>query len=498
MSSAPIPWKHVRNVLVLFAPLWLGAMFLFGFSGACYALLSDDVWAARQPLVLRDEASHSVDRMGRFSNSTELKAAQETILEMTQNPAVVRAALEHIGPPRGEDSASWPSSATIKGYCKKNVNLIAPQGSEFGNSEVVYLQVKETSKQRATDFCQAMFDNLTAYLRNVRRVRADSIITELQHARDLAKANLNDAAARMRAIEIEFGTDLGELRGLNLTVSGNSTIQRTLEETRNELQAAQHELEKLESLHDLLVAGADDPRHLLVGSGDLLSSQPSLQRLKDGLIDTQIQASQLSSIYTEEHPRRRAVISAEHEIRQRIRQETVAVIQAMQPMLRLQRDKVVRLENKELRLAERLEKLALARTDYSKVDAEVTNRTQILEEAERLLADAQATRSAALSTNLLAELGPPQVTDRPIGPGGMTLAAGSSMAGLIFGLGAVFLIAPGPTQSHGRRRWTDYLSGQGRRTTDVVAADNPTGRRGSDQTAPPVAARPQRSDGAVS
>ena len=116
----------------------------------------------------------------------------------------------------------------------------------------------------------------------------------------------------------------------------------------------------------------------------------------------------------------------------------------------------------------------------------MTHRTEILAEAERLLSEAEATRSAALSTNLVAELGPPQVTENPIGPGGVTLAAGSSMAGLIFGLGAVFLIAPGPSQSTGRRRWTDYLSGQGRRASDVVPADSGTAqRRGSDRATPP-------------
>jgi uncharacterized protein involved in exopolysaccharide biosynthesis len=177
------------------------------------------------------------------------------------------------------------------------------------------------------------------------------------------------------------------------------------------------------------------------------------------------------------------VIATENEIKNRMQQETVAVIKAMQPMLKVQRAGLSRLEQKEIRLSERLERLALARTDYAKVDAEVTQRTRILAEAERLLADAQATRSAALSTNLLAELGPPQVTDKPIGPGGMTLAAGSSLAGLIFGLGAVFLVAPGPTESHGRRRWSDYLSGQGRRLSDVVAPSISPQRRGTDQPA---------------
>ena len=468
MSAAPIPWKHLRNVLVLFAPVWVGATCLFGIAGVGYALFRSDVWAARLPIVVRDEANTAVERLGRFASQTELKAAQETLLEMTQNPEVVGSALEQIGAPDGEDDADWPSMKVVEATINDSVNLLAPKGSEFGNTEVVYLQVKGSSQERTVDFCLAMFDHLTEHLRKVRRVRADSIISELTHARNLAIQNLDEASARMHQIEIQFGADLGELRNLNDTISGDGTNRRTLEQTTVELQAADLELEKLEELHKVLLAGAKDPQHLLISGGDLLSSQPSLQRLKDGLIDAQLATSQLSGVFTEANPKRRAAIATEQEIKSRMQQETAAVIRAMEPTLRLERERVKRLQDKKVRLAQRLEELAEGRSNYAKVDAEVRHRTELLAEAERHLSDAQASRSAALSTNLIAELGPPQVTDNPIGTGGSVLVAGSTMAGMIFGLGIVFLVAPGPTEGHGRRRWTDYLTGNGRRATDVA------------------------------
>ena len=73
MSAAPIPWKHVRNVLVLFAPLWVGTTVIFTVTGLGYAFFSESTWSARQPLVVRDEATGSVDRLGRFASQTELK-----------------------------------------------------------------------------------------------------------------------------------------------------------------------------------------------------------------------------------------------------------------------------------------------------------------------------------------------------------------------------------------------------------------------------------------
>lgn len=466
MSSAPIPWKHVRNVLVLFAPLWVGAGILFGCLGAGYAIVRSDVYAARQPLVVRDEATGSVDRMGRFNSQSELKAAQETILEMAQNPEVVADALRQIGPPNGRPNPFWPPAEEIEEIAANWVNVLAPKGSEFGNTEVVYLEVKSKDQTRASQFCRAMFDSLTTRLRTVRRVRADSIIAELTHARDLARRNRDETAAALHKIEVEFGTDLGELRDLNDTIAGNGTNRRTLEETRRDLQAAELELEKMESLHEFLTAGAKNPQHLLISGGQLLASQPSLLRLKEGLIDAQLASSQLSGIYTKENPKRRAAEAAEEEIKRRIQQEMAATIRTMEPIMKLQRERIARLRERESEFGGRLDLLANSRTDYSKLDAELKHRTELLADAERALSEAVASRSAALSTNLISELGPPQVTDDPIGPSGTLLSLGSVAAGLVLGLGAVFLIAPGPNETRSvGRRWTDRVQ-RGRRSTD--------------------------------
>ncbi|EMI17347.1 signal peptide protein [Rhodopirellula maiorica SM1] len=470
MSSAPIPWKHVRNVLVVFAPLWMGATVLFAFVGVCFALFSSDIYSARLPLVVRNEATSSLERLGRFSSQTELKSAQETILEMTQNPEVVAAALRQIGPSSGKDDPTWPSPEVVDRIAKDAVNLLAPQGSEFGSTEVVYLQVKSTQQQRAVDFCKAMFDNLTLHLRNIRRVRADSVISELTQARDLAQQNLDAAAARMHVYEVKFAADLGELRNLNDAIAGDGTNRRTLEETVRELQVAELDLEKLYALRNLLVVGSENPDHLLASGSDLLSLQPSLLRLKDGLIDAQIRSSELAANRTPNHPILQNAQSTEHEIRSRMQEEARLAVKAMEPTLKQETERVSRLKARKEQLTSRLEALASARTDYANVDAEVKHRTTLLETAQQALAEAQASRTAALSTNLVAELGPPQVSDKPIGPGGTLVTLGSASAGLLFGLGAVFLIAPGPSESRKGRRWSDYLQRGGRRHSDQVGS----------------------------
>ncbi len=488
-NNAPLPWKHIYKTLVQYAPLWGGAVVLFTGFGMASALFSRDYWSASQPLVLRDEATGSVERLGRFGSQTQMKAAQETILEMATNFDVVRSALEQVGPVDGHPDPTWPTADDVNAVAKKRVTVRAAQGSELGSTEVIYLSVQATSPERSRQFCNAVYESLTERLRTVRQLRADSIMAELVQARDLAREKLDHAAGRLREIEVAFGSDLGELRNLSETF-GDGANRRLLDETQRELQAAELELEQLEALHSLLVGGREDPNRLLVSGGELLSTQPSLLKMKDGLIEAQLQQSQLSGRYTSLHPRLRAAIETEREIRQQIRVESAVVVEAMQPTLQLGRDKVARLRKKQEQLNARLTKVAGVRTEYAGLAAEVKHRTQLLEQAETALTEAQATRAAALSVNLLAQVGPPVVSDSPVGASGSLLTLGSATAGLMFGLGAVFLIAPGPNQTGRGRRWSDLIGGR-RATDQTPAGTTPVpGGRGYDRRAASRAAAP--------
>jgi hypothetical protein len=82
--------------------LWLATTVVFGGLGLAYVLfLKTDMWTASQGLIVRDEANGAVMRLGRFQSQTEMKAAQETILEMARNSQVLREALLEVGPSSG-------------------------------------------------------------------------------------------------------------------------------------------------------------------------------------------------------------------------------------------------------------------------------------------------------------------------------------------------------------------------------------------------------------
>ena len=480
-SQSQVSLKHLRDLLVLYTPLWLGAAIGFGALGATYSLLRTDHYLARQPLVVRDEANSAVDRMGRFASASALRAAQETVLDIAHNRTVVAAAMCEIGPPNENAPADWPTVTDVDDAIEQSVNVIAPQGEEFGGTEVIYLQTKAESQQRAIDLCNAMFKNLTNHLRKVRQVRADSVIEELSYTRDLAQEKLDKVAAEMQKMESLLGEDLGDLRNLNDAISGDSATRRALENARLKMQNEEVRLRKMQSLLDLLVQGAKDPDQLLINGDDLLRSQPSLQRLKEGLIDAQLQASKLVGVYTAENPKRKAAEATEREIRHRIVQETQSVINAMQPALDVQTAETKELADQVRTMTQKLAVLAEARTTYADIDADLRNRQQQLANAEQRLSEAEANRKAALSTSLVASLGDPIGTDKPVGPGGTSITIGSVVAGLLFGLGTVFLVAPGQTNAQGGRRWSDRLMSDQGRSGDRKDMRSLTGRRASDR-----------------
>ncbi len=449
---------------------------LFGGLGLAFSILRVDTWEANQPLLIRDEATGAAQRLGRFASQTELIAAQETILEMARNREVVEQALRTIGPPPDSKELNWPSAKTVDEIATSNINVRAPKSSEFGKTEVVYLATKAESPKRAMELCAAVYSSLSNHLRNVRRVRADSIIAELINAKDLARENLDQATRELQKLETIVGTDLGELRGLSESISGEGNSSRVLSEVQRDMRLAELELQKIGALHQLLLRAYDNPEHLLVSDGDLLSSQPTLQRLKSGLIDAQLAASQLSGRVRAEHPTMHSANLALETIRNELRKEILTVSESMGPSLKLAQDKVDALRNKQNSIQDKLSRLASIRTDYSGLVAEVKQRTQLYGTALTALAEAEALRSASLSTNLLSELGPPRSSDKPIGPGTTLLTAAATAAGLLLGIGGVFLVAPSPNgQSFGRRASDAAL---GRRVSDASG----NGKRRSDST----------------
>lgn len=454
--------------------LWIATTTLFAAVGLFYVLfLKADTWVASQALIVRDEANGAVMRLGRFESQTEMKAAQETILEMARNAQVLQDALIGLGRQPSWSTWLWgerpPTTSEIDDLGRNGVQVRAPRGAELGTTEVIYLDVKDQSPQRAVKLNRAICDALENRLQQIRQARADGVLAELQTAQQTAREQLRQVTEHLTQMETAAGADLSDLRGMTDANSGGSSTRQVLDTIKSELRQADLQLLQINTDLQMAIESHQNPDQLLLTPSSLVNSQTGLKTLRDGLANATISTSQMQGRYTATHPLVIASRQAEVNLREQLRTELGLSIQTLSKDRDNALERVAKLNAQRTQLEERLEKIARIRADYANVASEVRSRNLQLQESERELVQAQASRDAALTSSLITRLDEPQLGEKPIGPGRSTILAGATVSGLFFGLGIVFLLSPlDGGGGYGRRRF-DYSGMAGRRASDREA-----------------------------
>ncbi len=451
MSTAAIritPIQSVVRALTRYWYLWMGTTMVCTGAAAAYAVMSPKSWEATQSIVIRDELDGDKVRLGRFESLDAMKTAQETIAEIARNPSVLRKAMEKVGEPALRVQTEgpiepWPTLKEVE-TMRDSVAIVAPNGAEFGKTEVLHLNVSASSPEYATKFVAALIDDVEARLKELRALKAQGIEDELKQAVELAHNALEISANELEVIEATVGNDLGELRILNEPTAGDSGIRRALAQVELELREAKqiHRANELQSQH--LKRLAEDPDGIVSTPNSVLMVHSALRRLKDGLIDAHLAQARIEGMYQSSHPRAIAARSSSVSIRQRLHQEIATTIHGAQTDLTISEERVRQLEQSAAGLSDRLEILVALRVPYSRALDRVSQQRDILSEAERDLAKVQASRNAAMLASVIARIDGPQVGSQPSGPGKKVVIAGGLLAGLVTGLGLV-LFASAPT-----------------------------------------------------
>ena len=475
--------------------LWLGTTAVFGLLGLVYVVaLKADVWVASQAIMVRDEANGAVMRLGRFESQTEMKAAQETILEMARNTQVVADALAVVGRPPSWRTWLWgdhpPTTAEVEQLAREAIVVRAPRGAELGTTEVIYIDVKQQAPQRAIELNLALCQALENRMQQVRQSRADGVIAELETAKQTAVAQLQQATQRLQKMETEAGADLSDLRSLTEANSGSNSNRTLLDTIKNELRQAELQLQQLETDLQLATASFDNPDQLLLTPSALVNSQTGLKTLRDGLATATIHTSQMRGRFTDSHPLVQTALQAEAHLRQQLRNELAVAIQSLTNDREIAAERVEKLVVQRTQLESRLGSIAQVRAEYANVASEVRARNIQLQDCERELAQARAAREAAMTSSLMTRLDQPVMGEKPLGPSRSTIVAGAAVCGLLFGLGIVFLLTPlESSPAYGRRQY-DYSGVAGRRASDrqaLALASTPVPqRRASDVQAADV------------
>lgn len=249
----------------------------------------------------------------------------------------------------------------------------------------------------------------------------------------------------------------------------------------------------LRELLQLLADSKDNPDKLLAAPNQLLSAQPALQRLKDGLVDAQLNKSKLLGRMNPDHPQVQAAVAAEEEVRENLLAELAHAHISVDNELRVNQALIASLTKQEQEVVGKLGGIAGMRAQYNNLASNVRERLQNLATAQKQLSDAKANLLGAESSSLITLVDSPVVGAYPVGPGRTMIVAAGVAGGLIIGVGLLVLTSPGPVQFG--RRLSDKL--WGKRASDhpdgPAATVQPGGRRAADPPAPTTQPQPQAS-----
>ena len=437
---------HVLRILRQYPMHWMGPAVVVALAAVVFAVVRPATWEASQALVVRDEATKSGSEPGQFNHVDQMKAVQETILEVAKSHGVLEAALVEVGPPADYDEpvAVWPTAKDVEDL-REVVEFTPPKGAEFGTTEVFYLHVKDHDRDRALALTEAVCDQLESRSQEIRDARAKSMIDELTKAVTLAQTDLDASTATLSAIEKEVGSDLAELRILNDGTTGDSALRRINGEIRAELREARETQQSNRELLALLEHAQDDPGRLIATPNRLLESQPALQRLKDGLVDAQLQTAQLGGRMSDEHPLVLAAREAEKGIGRHLHDEVAIAIRGLKVELRLNAEHVTMLEERLADTTGRLERLAQLRATYANQVAQTGHRGGLLQQAEQHLSQARASQASAAATSLISRIDGPDAGTKPVGPGRAMICLMGIAGGLAAGFGSLMLTLPPQT-----------------------------------------------------
>lgn len=454
MAAPPNLVRHLMQIMLRWSPVWLITTIATTALGLGYVMfLKQDIWVASQAMIIRDEVGGTLNRQGRFDSKEAMKAAQETILEIARNPQVVHNALSSIDAIRHKNF----NEEEIQTFVSDQLVVRSPKGSEFGTTEIFYVDIRDPNKEQAVRLNKAICDALERRMQEIRMARYHGIVNELEHALEIAQEQREKATESLRKLENSVGQDLTELRGLTDSPNGSGTLKPLVDQLTSERSQAESQINQLQEDLAFLDRLQSDPSRVLVAPSNLLNSQPGLKRLCEGLVDSQLQESQLSGRFTDEHPSVKAARVALTTIRNQLGDELKLARSSVESEIRVINERLKLIDQKLKQGQERIINLTAIRADYANALAEVKNRTTIIEQIEKDLSAAEANRRAANQSSLITRLDSPVLGDKPMGPGKTTIMVAAIAAGLLSGIGIVLLFAPIDLGIRHGRRWSDHI-----------------------------------------
>lgn len=433
-------WRAWLGILLRFRWLLVSCLSVFGLGGLLMAAMTPKVYHAHQLFLLRDDLTG--DKLQSFE---WLKSAQETIQEVAKHPDVLRAALEQVGPESTGlfgTAAGYPSDMALEDF-RDSVWVSAPGGNEVGKTEVIRLNVKARTRERALQLVQRISEGMTQQLRLIRQDKAATNELGKRTAVESAKERLQQITVELIDMERGLGEDLIELRAmLDEKVSSESALLKPL------LLTLDAELLKENSLRSQIQQDVkffqdalDDVSSLLGLPNSLLEQYQSLKELKTNLVTAQIQMADITARYKAPNKRVTEAETRLQTLENQIRRELGVSIEIARARLSFTESQIASLTAQRQSKLDQLTRLAELRAPYQNLVATQLVATNRLKQAQDELSQARAAKLAAAETDLLTPLDEPQAGTRNMGSSRSLIVLASTFCGMFVGLGLMMLFS---------------------------------------------------------
>ena len=438
-NSAGLTPRDCIKLLAEHRHRWIKATLVCAVLATAYSLVMSRYWEATQALVVRQEVTASESGpIGRFADLYQMRTFQETILELAKSRQVIAATIQEVDTLEAGEPVDPPSDKAIEKF-RKRLSMLPPGGAEFGKTEVFYLGVKDTDRDRAIQLVDTLSRKLDIRLRQLRDEQAQSLIDELDQQVQLASEAQAQVTTALLEFESTVGRDLGELRMLHSANSGQSDLRQRAVQLEQESRLEAAKMSEAEQLLTVLNSALHEPDHLVALPNSLLNSQPTLTRLKNGLFESQLRLARLGGTSTEDHPKVIAAKEAVQQIRRDLHTELKVAVQGVEVELELSRQRHTNSKNQLDTLNDRLGKLAGLRAEYSNRVAAVENSRKVLDQARQQLTEARAQQASASATSLVTAIDRPDAGSSPAGMRRASVVLLGALGGLVIGLGWTFL-----------------------------------------------------------
>lgn len=430
-------------VLLRFRLVLIGSIAVFGLGGILFALMTPKAYQANQLFLIRDEASG-----GKFQSLEWLKSAQETVQEVAKHSDVLRLALKEVGP----EYPSWfgseegfPSQTDIE-KLRDNVWVSAPGGNEVGKTEMVRLNVKAPTPERALKLLQHISNGMGRQMRLIRAERAGNIEAGRLAAVESARRQSEEITTEVIEMERGLGEDLIELRAMldDKSASDSALLKPLLLSLDAELLKESNLHAKVQQDMKFFQDGLENVANLLGFPNELLEQYQTLRDLKTGLVAAQIQMTEVKSRYEPWNVNYTRAEQRLSTLENQIRNELNVSIGIAKSSLGFLEGKIEALKGqRETRVAQ-LTRLAGLRAPYQNLVATQAAATNNLKQAQDELAQARAARLSAAETDLLTPMEEPIAGTRNVGSSRTLIVLGSGVCGIFVGLGLVMLLSAQP------------------------------------------------------